>query len=843
MSSWTDTPHGFNPYIKTLPVDAYTSVGMYKEEQLKEGINKVQQYVDSIAGLPIDKEATRQYVQGKLGEIKKGLGENISGDFSDQRLVSQIGGAVSKIASDPVVINGMAGTASIRAGAAAIAEAKKTGKGYGVQNEAKFNELASQWQSDGDPTTKFNGSYTPYVDVIGRAIELYAKQNPGQNLPEGAFRYNSQGKVEVNPVLMEGVSAGRIKSVLNMVYQQPDVQQQLGIDGWYNYNGLSQKDLSGTLTKSTNSSLDDINTTIKNLQIKLVTDANVSSSDITKQIEELKEHAEDIKKQYSEDENLLTSNPDAFRAKLVRDGITSNFINAYSTQVMKKSPLWETQMDVAKYELDLAKEARRTDEWQKTFDYNREKDTLDFQLRSSKSKTGEDVNVVTTVGNISEQAGKLGETTFNQLVKDKLNNLSQGTMELVFKVLNNSDIPQGSFNPIALIPGGGYKFNVDPTGKSGYKTMDEAKTEYSRIYTEGRAQTMGGNPKPSLIAAYKELDPLIRTARFYEQTQKELESQKTDLVNTLKSSTGVSNPDYVDAYIVNKKLSGWENSEKKLKQKYEKQIEAGGYKVKQTWEEGLGVDKGNAGDIGADYEGKNYKEYKKFEKSFDQNLAPRFQELEEKFKSRQMAYNPLVSSVEAAKPEDKEIYRTKFSNIATAVTEGNFSNKPFRELLAEDKPGEYKTNIYGGYQDPLNKKYYLTVKRGKGQPEKLEVKKEEFESIPGFNTTNSFWNKFGDDLSLTGGATTDIPIDGKPGGINTAYILDRPNTSKYDVRYHVTNSGGNYNLKLYVKDKSDGHIIMGPVNAGLSATMDGIMIALEQLKNDTLIEGLINQNK
>ena len=40
-----------------------------------------------------------------------------------------------------------------------------------------------------------------------------------------------------------------------------------------------------------------------------------------------------------------------------------------------------------------------------------------------------------------------------------------------------------------------------------------------------------------------------------------------------------------------------------------------------------------------------------------------------------------------------------------------------------------------------------------------------------------------------------------------------------------------------------GNLIVGPVDAGFNTTMDGIMTATEQLKNDLLIEGIINRNK
>jgi len=118
MSNFTDQPIQFNPYIETTPVQAMVAVGMQEEQDFKQGIAKVQAYVDTIAGLDIAKEEDKQYVSSKLNEVKQGIAKNLSGDFSDSRITNQIGGAAVHIYKDPIVQNAVISTGNYRKGIA-----------------------------------------------------------------------------------------------------------------------------------------------------------------------------------------------------------------------------------------------------------------------------------------------------------------------------------------------------------------------------------------------------------------------------------------------------------------------------------------------------------------------------------------------------------------------------------------------------------------------------------------------------------------------------------------------------------------------------------------------------
>jgi len=114
MASFTDAIAQFNPYIQQLPVDAMTQVGMYKQAKYDEGVQKVQSYIDNIAGIDVIKPEHKQYLQSKVNELGGKLRSVAAGDFSNQQLVNSVGGMTTQIIKDPKIQSYVYNTQYIR---------------------------------------------------------------------------------------------------------------------------------------------------------------------------------------------------------------------------------------------------------------------------------------------------------------------------------------------------------------------------------------------------------------------------------------------------------------------------------------------------------------------------------------------------------------------------------------------------------------------------------------------------------------------------------------------------------------------------------------------------------
>ena len=69
MASYTDAIPQFNPYIQQLPVELMMKVGMQKQAQYDQGVQKIQSYYDSIAGMDVIKGPHKEYLQSKLNQL------------------------------------------------------------------------------------------------------------------------------------------------------------------------------------------------------------------------------------------------------------------------------------------------------------------------------------------------------------------------------------------------------------------------------------------------------------------------------------------------------------------------------------------------------------------------------------------------------------------------------------------------------------------------------------------------------------------------------------------------------------------------------------------------------
>jgi hypothetical protein len=102
MASYKDIIPTFNPYIQQEPVEAMMKVGVYKQQRYDEGVKKIQESIDNIAGLDVVREVDKQYLQSKLNQLGGQLSSVAGGDFSNFQLVNSVNGMTNQIAKDPM---------------------------------------------------------------------------------------------------------------------------------------------------------------------------------------------------------------------------------------------------------------------------------------------------------------------------------------------------------------------------------------------------------------------------------------------------------------------------------------------------------------------------------------------------------------------------------------------------------------------------------------------------------------------------------------------------------------------------------------------------------------------
>lgn len=330
MSSFTDKPTVFNNYIETTPVQAEVAVGMQKEQDFKAGIQKVQGYIDTIGGLDIMKNEGKDYVSNKLNEIKEGITKNLSGDFSDMRITSQIGGAVTHLYKDPIVQNQVSSTATYRKGISDLEAAKKEGKSS-IANEWDFMNGAEKWLSDKSLDTTFNGKYKPFTNYRKNALDVIKSLTKDESITDSAFTTDSKGNLVITDAIVRkklaGISPEKIQQAL-MAGLNPNDFQQMEIDGRYNYSSVTNSQFYENARNSYTEKIKffgDQKTVLNNALSS--TNSSVEKQTLQQKIESLDKTMTGLESEYNSIyQSLKDGNVDGAKAKLH----TINFINGFS---------------------------------------------------------------------------------------------------------------------------------------------------------------------------------------------------------------------------------------------------------------------------------------------------------------------------------------------------------------------------------------------------------------------------------------------------------------------------------------------------------------------------------
>ena len=420
MASFTDAISQFNPYVQQLPLEAMLQVGTYKQQKYEQGVQKIQGQIDRVAGLDIVRDVDKQYLQSKLNELGSKLKTVAGGDFSNFQLVNSVGGMASQIGKDDNVQNAVSSTYNYKKQLAEIETAKKQGKA-GTENIWLFNDvLAKEWLTSEKVGEKFNGSYTPYVDVKKKIMtDVISKINPNLREEDIPWATDANGMPKVGEIAAamsriskENVSESQIRNAINATLT-PTELNQLSISGRYQFKDRTPEELAKYSRDKFKANDDEIISSLKYLEGY----ANLNRSDTDEYnktldaIKKLKLKQSNLPIQLEKELKYVSENPEGAKSEIYKDGFLNSFAEAFSWEKNKKQILenpylnadhWEKDYAIRKSANKLAWDSHTWDKQQDLIDNEFKRQDLDFKRQS-------------VFGTLGGATSYLGEST---LVKD-----------------------------------------------------------------------------------------------------------------------------------------------------------------------------------------------------------------------------------------------------------------------------------------------------------------------------------------------------------------------------------------------------------------------------------------
>jgi hypothetical protein len=288
MASFTDQIMQFNPYVQQLPVEAMAQVGMYKQQKYEEGVQKVQSYIDNVAGLDVTKPMHKQYLQSKLNDLGSKLKNVAAGDFSNFQLVNSVGGMATQVVKDPVIQSAVYSTQKIRKGQQDRDTADKAGKSS-PENDWWWTTQVNDWMNDNNLNTKFDRDYIEYVDVDSKLREVAEKVKevdnsfdiPYQRNKDGSFVRDKNGNPVVDDAMLRIKTKGKsAQKLLDNFYSSLDERekQQLNITGTYHYRGATKDTFKRDIQDTYNKNKKMLSDEVVDLSVELKNNTNLTAT-------------------------------------------------------------------------------------------------------------------------------------------------------------------------------------------------------------------------------------------------------------------------------------------------------------------------------------------------------------------------------------------------------------------------------------------------------------------------------------------------------------------------------------------------------------------------------------
>ena len=388
MASFTDQISQFNPYIQELPVEAMVQVGMAKQAKYDQGVQKIQNQIDRVAGISVLRPADKQRLQSKLNELGSRLKTVAAGDFSNQQLVNSVAGMTGQIINDKYIRAAVSSTAVAKQQMELVDQARQKGE-LTPDNEWFFvDKQLNKYLNDtrlsddaGSPIV-FNGKYIKHYDIdkdVNEAIKVAHldgaewEELPKKSIPSldknGKAIMDKEGKPVMQTVLdtdilvektKKGLLSGKVANIVGSIFAKPEVQQQLAISGAYTYRDYTPDMLKTVQDRS----LEFYTKRAKELKDQYQIETTLSSKDANKSnsaVLSIDQDLIDQKEKYNDFIKLLNEGKvEEARIKLYTD----NQLERYKTNLSweensrktKVNPTFTTTMARAAQQLAVEKE-------------------------------------------------------------------------------------------------------------------------------------------------------------------------------------------------------------------------------------------------------------------------------------------------------------------------------------------------------------------------------------------------------------------------------------------------------------------------------------------------------
>ncbi len=383
MANWVGALEAYNPYITQIPTEAFTKVGIAKQQLYESGIEKVQSSVDRVAGLDIANEGGRQYLRSRVDELTKNLNKYSNVDFSNANNVSQLVSLAKPLYQDENIVNDVINTGVYRKWSKEASENFKNGK-MELGQFARESADASKWLNSNSAGADYTGRATPNTATKKELTDRIVKAKKA-GFEKNEYVYDRGYSIDT-PYYIKSTdkhySEADFNNFVSDALMSSKDREMLQNDHWYENQGVPTPDLQKQDIEMYQSKIDANNKRIENIKNDPLLYAGNKKVESQKVIDDLTAY----NKQLSEGKikflkNLNLSDPTS-RDVFHRDLAETRYMNSLHIMMdethkeeYQKNEQW---FEDKKLQIELAKEAVKATT--KAESIGKKKGTLDEQI-------------------------------------------------------------------------------------------------------------------------------------------------------------------------------------------------------------------------------------------------------------------------------------------------------------------------------------------------------------------------------------------------------------------------------------------------------------------------------
>jgi hypothetical protein len=890
MASFTDTIMGFNPYVQQIPTDDYVRVGLIKQQQYDQGVQRVQGYIDSVAGLEVIKPEQKNYLQQRVNQLRNQVTKVVSEDFSNQQLLTSVGTLTSQIASDPIIKNAVSSTQAYKAGLAKMKKAQDDGKSS-PSNEWVFQNQASQWLSDGDISSSFSAEYIPHTDVNKKILDVIKELHPNSQLEDIPYKRDGAGNIltdghglpQIDFAMLQrqvkGLSPERISAAIQSVLTPQDTRQ-LYIDGMYNYRAYDKAGMKSISDAAYNNKLSQINDAIKGLLVERQTNTNDQEhiSSVDRKIQSLRDAAERYQNRYKQEiSNLDKGDLDGFKASQYMENYLSRFSEGFAyaenSLTYKENPFFmaaerrrENDIKFQEYLMNKQFESAKLALEEQKFQFERDKFSDEMKLKIKKAGgaggEGDFLDLAGTQIRAPIEQEDLERVNVSSFIGDTEKMQSDiDTQKMALLAQLRPDLIHVQRDANGLSP----RYEYDVVGKDPNTVKNEATAtllKYKDSYDKGEGV-------PDGVKTY--FDNLGSIQQKLDNRKAGINKLQTDadrahsIPNLLKTIPNINISSNVGTVTVTPE--DMINFRNKLSQVFTSSRTGGGL-------EGINIpdldDKKAAQVFPSAKEKVLYESYKKYyyqkpmnstEQQFVNTLRNNIDRvipqigkaLDERNKYLNNAVREMVNVTQPTefpivgfKSEDRNRVQANIINLFNDIVSAgkgnespNFKESDISEMLSKKNADNTSYSLVAKGNDRYAIRLSNTTVTDK--PREINITKAQAQDFFGAGKFLDDFQAIREALQIsksTGKWTTDVQGEGK----ESAFKLNNGLLNNYSVKYHVEDplKTGGLQVKLYIYDKADKEWKERNLNAGFLMNETQVTKLLSGI-NDSVINEILQK--